>query len=455
MDNANDDIFNKNPNPAPAAPETPVAPAAQPAPEAPQPTPVAPVTPASEPVQQAPKKSKKGLIIGLSAAAVAVIGGSVGAFAIYRTQPDVVISEAVANVLTARNLGISGTVSTAFNKTYAKTYGMESVTLTFDGAAGPLPASASAKLEVKSDNYSNLSLKFSNVIMEDGVVYLQVDGVEDAIDAYFEAYLNTIVESQTENCSRGTSYYSNCNTSTATLKNTYKKEYEQYKSYFSDTLELVDGTWWRISVDELIDAMDDELGLDIEENYSDAYKCLLSEINNPNTTKELSSIYQQNKFVNVSAYDGNEISAKSGGNLYSISFNSAKVVDFAKNALSSASFDRAQSCLTKIDGFKKVNPSEIKDSTWNHLSENIDESYNKNLKFYVEANNWSHQLSRLYMTNTGDSTEIGTATADLNFTYNAPTAQAPTSSKEITKLIQTVANDFSKMYASAYENYLY
>ncbi|MBQ3410082.1 hypothetical protein IJG66_01850 [Candidatus Saccharibacteria bacterium] len=437
QNNSNDDIFNQGN--APATPTTP---------ETPAPAAVAPA-----------KKSKKGLAIGLSVGAVVLLGGAAAGYTVYRNQPAVIASDAVTNVITAKNLGISGTYDMKFGKTYADQYGIEKVTLTLEQSSATPPAATTAKIDVKSTTYGNFSLKFSDVIIQDGVIYLKLDGVEDTIDTVFDAYIDLMLSNYDylyENCASTTDYgATNCYSDQiqAPKKSDYEKQYRQIKSYFSDTIELADGTWWKISPDELINTIDADYGIEIDNDYSDAYKCIIENISNPSTSSELGTIYRKNQFVNLTPYTGSDFTAQSDGNLYSISVDAGALVDFTKDVLDSNLYSNVNGCLSKIEGFSTVKASDISDATWDNYKTQAQDFASKIKDLYVEVDGWSHQLRNLYFTHAESG--VGSVKADFKFSYDAPAVSAPSDSVDVADLLDTIYNDYNRAMRamSSYYNY--
>lgn len=384
-----------------------------------------------------PAKSHKGLIISLSAGAVLLIGGAVAGYTVYRSQPAVIAADAITGLIGAKNLSVTGTYDIKFSKSYAYDLGVEQVTLSLDQNSSTPPASTTAKLEVKSTKYGDISLKFNEVIMQDGVIYLKVDSIEDTVDAVFNAFIDN--QPDYAYCADG---LTNCYRQLPIYKSQAKREYQKIKGYFSKTIELVNDSWWKIVPEEIINTMDAEFGLQVDNSYSDAYKCVMEKISNSSTSSELSSIYRKNQFISLTPYSGSDFTAESGGNLYNINIDPDAMVGFAKDTLNSKSYSDINGCLSKIEGFRTMSPSDVTDSDWNNLKTQATDTAEGMKNVYVEIDGWSHQLSNLHFKHTESG--MGSAEANFKFGYNAPTVTAPSDAVDISDLLDTFYEDYVK-----------
>lgn len=401
------------------------------------------------PSSSAGKKSHKGLIIGL-VAGVAVVAGGAGAFSVYRSQPNIVAADAAINLVNTKNLSVTGTIDMQYDKKFASDFGFNRITLTIDSVAtSPLPASSKAKLAVESDTYGDFEIELSNVVASDGVLYLQANGVEGALDKWYEANIQKYLEynkcdsnySTKMACDYSSSYYNS---------SSMKQQYKTFKSYFQNTFDLIDNTWWKIDIEALINSIDDETELEIDNDYSTAYKCLVSQVDNPDNSKEISALYRQYPFITIKQYTGSDAQAQSGSKLYNINMDAEALTDFAKGTINSGTFSRVQSCFKKIDDFDILDPSDIKESDWKEFKKAADKNLSDIENLYIGIDDWSHRLTSLQYSHT--EKKAGTVSVDLKFNYNATTVSIPDDAKDITELVETFASDYAKAarYSSLY-----
>lgn len=132
------------------------------------------------------EKKRTGLIIGIVVAVLAVIlGGLALWFCLWYSNPDQVAYDAMNNLLRAENVGFEGGF-TILNPD--EDDALKMIIISFDSASSGLPNAASAKVQfIFNPDYvegdPRVLIEVKNIVMRDGVIYLQIGGIMDSINS--------------------------------------------------------------------------------------------------------------------------------------------------------------------------------------------------------------------------------------------------------------------------------
>ena len=392
------------PEPTPAPEPAPAAPIPVPTPEStptPEPTPAEP-TPAPTPEPTPKKKSKLPIIIGASVAAALLIGGA-AAFAIYRSQPEVAALDAISGFLSANNVASSGSVNIS-NITDAdgSDFGIKTAVINFDSQTTSSGNLTEATATVTLSDDSTVSLNFGEAFMNDGKLYLKVDGIKDAINALPQEYASTVGE------------------------------------YFGDIVDRIDGTWWEVSLSDILNASKDTIPEQTAQQIQAVYDCGVQTMNEINSSNELADLYKDHRFIKVANYSGSDIQASSGGTLYTISLDNNELAGFTKGIGDTNIANNFVTCYNNIEGvspeikasdaFKDVDADDFKD-----ISDNLPE-------LVLEVNFLTHNLDGFHVYYAGDSkaTFSPSVRADLAFKYGSASVNVPDGAKSVLDLTDLV-----------------
>lgn len=157
----------------PVVPETPVLPT----PSMPEATPsteaVAPVvaTAAVAGGTPAPKKSKKGLFIGLiiAGAAALLIGGSAVAYTFWYQNPDKVVSDAIVNAITAKSVSATGTLEVKTDDYKLK--------IEASGKSTETSSQVGVKLSYTADSI-NVTVDGEGIFSSEGDIYVKLNDIK-------------------------------------------------------------------------------------------------------------------------------------------------------------------------------------------------------------------------------------------------------------------------------------
>lgn len=348
------------------------------------------------------KKNKKLplIIAAASVAGCALIG--TGAFAFYRSQPEVVAYDAIVNLINAKNAGVDGKIEL--------TNGEEGTSLTIDlNSIMDAPASSATNLNatMKSSDDKTYRLELGQAMLSDGILYIKVGGIKEAIK---QAGADEDLESE-----------------------------------LGDLLDLIgeiDGQWWKIDIPEILgEATKNEI-IDNEDKDSltKAYGCVVTAANrHDETAKELTKLYGEHKFV---AVEKTKKDAAFGNSVYSISLNKDEVVKYTNAAQNTAVSQDLISCLKNAGEFDEESISSTEVTT-DDLAV-LDELPT----IYAQINDWNHKINRIFFDYEKDGDLVK---ADLNIKYDNKKVEAPSNAKSIVKLMDKAVELYQSYMESEYD----
>ncbi len=368
------------------------------------------------------EKKRTGLIIGIVVAVLMVILGSLALwFCLWYSNPDQVAYDAMNNLLKAENVGLEGGF-TILNPD--EDDALKMVIISFDSASNSLPNATSAKVQfifnpdyVEGDPHVLIEVK--NVVMRDGVIYLQIGGIMDSI--------NSVEMDDGE---------------------------RESMAVFLNTLEVIDNEWWQISIPDLIETM--ELPAQQSDAMTEVYSCAVQAMNS-DVSGEISAIYKQNRFIEVKSSKqlapSNESAASelaSGHKAYELTMNKAKLASFVNELPETAVAEEFFACYNKaakqyggetIDA-KDIDEIDEDDVTWPDAED---------LRVFLEISQWSHQLRSAHIFAYNDGQDVGGGT--VMFKYDQVEVTPPESYRPITELFDELAEMFSQLFMMPAENY--
>ena len=356
------------------------------------------------------KKNRTGLMIGIIAGVLALIlGGLAIWFFAFYSNPEKVAFDAIKNLITADNVTMNGSVAILPEATADSSF--SSIILNIDSSSKTLPNSTTATLLITpNDNNEDaeaIQIQLSTVYLADGVAYIQISGL---IDAMNELGLDATTSSEL--------------------------------SAIFDTLERVDNEWWQISIPNLISEM--ELEEDEAEGLNAIYTCAVDAMNNDNSG-EIASLYQANKFIQVeptkSIIDsaGNETLPNSGYKYYEVSLNNELLANFV-NALpntttASIFYDCYNSAVEEYNIYETISASDI-----NEVSAD-DFALPDDLHIYLEISRFGHKLRSVAAEQQdGDVTISGS----VLFQYEAGEVAEPENYRSVTELFDELTELLSQ-----------
>ena len=353
--------------------------------------------PAQEPAQ--PKKKKTGLIIGIVIALlVAIICGVVAAIMLMN-QGDPV-SKAVSKLMEGNaptNVAIDGTIDVTPIDSSSVLTGLK-IDLKVDATTSSMINHATATVTASLQQLGDLEIDVEEMYAENGDLFLKVDGLTEAIEKVSGGMLNTTT---TTNCIDDETGMTNCGPSVLTDcedldgnvvpcdDDTAVDLYEDESGSaldllggYSGIIELIDGEWLRVSVDEL-KAMTESMN----SSSDNALTCLTDLATEAKDNKNsIAEMYRKNPFIG-STTENVSIASKNS-TVYRVIFDREKFNNYSKEIKDSTMVKKAISCL----GEDNV-----------EVSSNADETLNKLPNIYVEVDK-DDNFSRVYFETTVKST---------------------------------------------------
>ena len=371
------------------------------------------------PIISSPEK-KKGLIIGLVIALLVLIAGGVAAaIALPRLNKKDSIAAAMTKIMSGEapsNVAIDGDINIEIKDRLS-----EISNIKISLKSGIIPSSlinnSNATVTATLRNFGDVTVKVSEIYAAGGDLFFKIDGAVDAMENSGVLYiLNSLNQNQyvdcngEGNCQVEENVTANCTedeescqvTKTIETEETLGKDGQiqldkntlEFFAPMMDIIEVIDGEWLRISVDEL-----SSISSDIEIDSSAS--CIADLVSGINTnSNSAAKLYEEYPFV-VSAGEEKGIASKQS-TVYKIGVNSTNLANYINSIQNSALSEKIYSCLN-LENNVKMDESDIA-SIANDLPE-----------LYAEVDG-ENNFARLYMVSDLENGE-GTITMDLNFAY--------------------------------------
>lgn len=306
---------------------------------------------------QPSSNKKKLIIISLAVIILLVSAGAGTAFALWYTNPDKAVSDAVVNVAAARTTIADG----SYEYTDSKNKG--NINLTFNSKADTphFKGQLDASLKVNYDKYK-FDLAGSGLLSEKGNVYFKFDGVKKILDSYID---EPDIENYTE--------------ITPELKNNLRA-----------FAAKIDGQW--IKLDQAAVKT-----IWASFNHAKTKTCFAKVYDdfgkNPSQRSEITNIYDQNRFI-IIKNKGNQAVNGVDSVKYDVTANVANYYK-ASDAFEKTAFGQGlQKCTEQLSGEKqadkdKVSDKKYRDDNIQNEQKDIDKS-----KLTVWVSRWGHEFTK-------------------------------------------------------------
>ena len=357
-------------------------------------------------------RGKKVLLVCLIIVLLCGIGALVF-FLVWRNTPEVVVMDAVVNYLNTDTVRTGGYFTTEIDN-YMFT---GKATFTFNGEAHGLNHKMAGTLKITSDEQNiDLTLTMQEVFTEDGELYFKIDKIRESLEA---------IGSQLGDA-------------TQILKS------------FSDTIELSDGTWFRVSVPELLNDFKDEISASDRRKYSKAYSCVIDALKSPDTT-QLIDFYKEHPFIIITSYKGNGFKANNGGNLYELDLKIGQLQKFLSSDFASLPvYEDITNCLEDF-GFEFDINQALRG--FSKQLDGVETAITGDNHLVVEIDYWTHRL--LSVQTSGKVEEYENKldfSSNLSLEYpKSIDASAPSDAKPVSTLINSVMTDLDNAFSYSYD----
>lgn len=360
-------------------------------------------------------KKKTGLIIGLAVAAVAVIGGGVGAIAYlnWHESPEQTLADAISNVWNAKNIQAEATIT---GEAKDKDSDFSKIELKMNMIATQNAASMSINnlsIDTKENGSYNLSVESAYSLDDD--IYFKIGGIKEAFDG--------------------------------AMKNVDKDEAEELEAIsgmVGGVIEVLDNQWIKIDSDLL-----KEMG--VKDQY-DCYKEKAKALSSEDFKKKVAEIYENHGFIALK--DDKVVKTEDGLSYYSIKIDDKESEAFGEEV---EKLDEVKALTSCFDS--KLDTDDDEAEEWD---DDLDLEFNDDIKkedeqrdydLLVGISGWNHTLKAVEVKSSDDDADMS---VKLNLSYDEKAVELPGDAKnakdlveELKKAIQSSALELVKQQVTA------
>ena len=360
-------------------------------------------------------KKKTGLIIGLAIAAVAVIGGGVGAIAYlnWHESPEQTLADAISNVWNAKNIQAEATIT---GEAKDKDSDFSKIELKMNMIATQNAASMSVNnLSIDTKENGSYSLSVESAYSLDDDIYFKIGGIKEAFDG--------------------------------AMKNVDKDEAEELEAIsgmVGGVIEVLDNQWIKIDSDLL-----KEMG--VKDQY-DCYKEKAKALSSEDFKKKVAEIYENHGFIALK--DDKVVKTEDGLSYYSIKIDDKESEAFGEEV---EKLDEVKALTSCFDSELDTDDDEA--AEWD---DDLDLEFNDDIKkedeqrdydLLVGISSWNHTLKAVEAKSSDDDADMS---IKLNLSYDEKAVELPGDAKnakdlveELKKAIQSSALDLVKQQVTA------
>ena len=360
-------------------------------------------------------KKKTGLIIGLAIAAVAVIGGGVGAIAYlnWHESPEQTLADAISNVWNAKNIQAEATIT---GEAKDKDSDFSKIELKMNMIATQNAASMSVNnLSIDTKENGSYSLSVESAYSLDDDIYFKIGGIKEAFDG--------------------------------AMKNVDKDEAEELEAIsgmVGGVIEVLDNQWIKIDSDLL-----KEMG--VKDQY-DCYKEKAKALSSEDFKKKVAEIYENHGFIALK--DDKVVKTEDGLSYYSIKIDDKESEAFSEEV---EKLDEVKALTSCFDSELDTDDDEAEE--WD---DDLDLEFNEDIKkedeqrdydLLVGISGWNHTLKAVEVKSSDDDADMS---IKLNLSYDEKAVELPGDAKnakdlveELKKAIQSSALDLVKQQVTA------
>lgn len=360
-------------------------------------------------------KKKTGLIIGLAIAAVAVIGGGVGAIAYlnWHESPEQTLADAISNVWNAKNIQAEATIT---GEAKDRDSDFSKIELKMNMIATQNAASMSINtLSIDTKENGSYSLSVESAYSLDDDIYFKIGGIKEAFDG--------------------------------AMKNVNKDEAEELETIsgmVGGVIEVLDNQWIKIDSDLL-----EEMG--VKDQY-DCYKEKAKALSSEDFKKKVAEIYENHGFIALK--DDKVVKTEDGLSYYSIKIDDKESEAFGEEVEKLDEVKALTSCFdSKLD---------TDDDEDDEGGDDLDLEFNDDIKkedeqrdydLLVGISGWDHILKAVEVKTSDDDADMS---IKLNLSYDEKAVELPGDAKnakdlveELEKAIQNSALNLVKQQVTA------
>ena len=360
-------------------------------------------------------KKKTGLIIGLAIAAVAVIGGGVGAIAYlnWHESPEQTLADAISNVWNAKNIQAEATIT---GEAKDKDSDFSKIELKMNMIATQNAASMSINtLSIDTKENGSYSLSVESAYSLDDDIYFKIGGIKEAFDG--------------------------------AMKNVDKDEAEELAAIsgmVGGVIEVLDNQWIKIDSDLL-----KEMG--VKDQY-DCYKEKAKALSSEDFKKKVAEIYENHGFITLK--DDKVVKTEDGLSYYSIKIDDKESEAFGEEVEKLDEVKALTSCFdSKLDTDDDEDEARDDDLDLEFNDDIKKEDEQRDYDLLVGISGWNHTLKAVEAKSSDDDADMS---IKLNLSYDEKAVELPGDAKnakdlveELKKAIQSSALDLVKQQVTA------
>ena len=360
-------------------------------------------------------KKKTGLIIGLAIAAVAVVGGGVGAIAYlnWHESPEQTLADAISNVWNAKNIQAEATIT---GEAKDRDSDFSKIELKMNMIATQNAASMSINtLSIDTKENGSYSLSVESAYSLDDDIYFKIGGIKEAFDG--------------------------------AMKNVDKDEAEELEAIsgmVGGVIEVLDNQWIKIDSDLL-----EEMG--VKDQY-DCYKEKAKALSSEDFKKKVAEIYENHGFIALK--DDKVVKTEDGLSYYSIKIDDKESEAFGEEVEKLDEVKALTSCFdSKLDTDDDEDDEGGDDLDLEFNDDIKKEDEQKDYDLLVGISGWDHILKAVEVKTSDDDADMS---IKLNLSYDEKAVELPGDAKnakdlveELEKAIQNSALSLVKQQVTA------
>ena len=279
------------------------------------------------------KKPKKFLGLIIAIVAVLVLGGGAAAAYFVMHTPENLALSAMGKLLEAKDFEVVGSVETDMGSSGGK------VVIDIDSKVDKNSRSAGSTTVTYSQGAISFKVGAESVLTKDYDLYLKVDGISSFGESFG---------------------------SITSLLGTAGSD------SVSELLSEADGTWWKITVPELIDSMD-ELDSVTKYSYKESYGCATKALDAMKNEfgKKYFDFYKANAFLKLEKYNG-EKTWSLEGTPYKLSFDTEKLANFINIVAKDTEENELAKCFATNETEENNSNVEIEEVSAESLSTSLE-----------------------------------------------------------------------------------
>lgn len=384
-----------------------------------------------------PKKKHTGLIISCIIALFVLLGGgTILCFAIMNSSPANMLLSSLRNLFSSAQVVASGNLELTLN--YPFIPGAQSINLEFNAERAEANQQTEANLKINYvDGTSTDILSFGNIMLQNGIFYLRINGLNKFYQESIRSTVSSMVSSLVTNQYRQSLYescyyassYSNCiqaNANNPLIIAQADQKTSTLMSELDTIIAKIDNQWYEFSIEDILNSDFFKKQLNIpdftKQGIISTYNCSINVINQvSNYSDEFSKLYENHPFINLTA---------TSDNYYNVSIDANQYADYYSNVPNLTFYKDLSNCINAT--------APVRDSAFQVSAEEISPILDKMPNVAVRFDNglFDHHLTDITISQTNDYYDLSIKT---NITYQSNhQVSAPNDAQPIMELVQDI-----------------